>query len=112
MNKLKFKYKDDEYKKKGCIARMIITRKSELNKLINKRSDSTHQKKISSKRVKNNGDRKSKGTFTVIAPDKSTECYKRDGSICDSEKSVEIKQFDSLFYMEKIRKLEHEQNTV
>ena len=112
MNKLKIKYKDDEYKKKGCIARMIITRKSELNKLINKRSDATHQKKISSKRVKNNGDRKSKGTFTVIAPDKSTECYKRDGSTCDSEKSVEITQFNSLFYMEKIRKLEQERNTV
>ena len=88
MNKLKSKYRDEEYKKKGCIARMIITRKSELNKLINKISDSTHQKNISSKRVTNNGDRKSKGTFTVIAPDKSMEFYKSDGSICDSERSV------------------------
>ena len=41
MNKLKIKYKDEEHKKKGCIARMITTRKSELNKLINKRSDAT-----------------------------------------------------------------------
>ena len=38
MNKLKLKYKDDKYKKNGCIARMIITQKSELNKLINKRN--------------------------------------------------------------------------
>ena len=80
---------------------MIIVRKSELNNLINKRSDSTHQKKISSKRVTNNGDQNSKGTFTIIAPDKSTECYKRDGSIRNGESSVEMAQFDSLFYMEK-----------
>ena len=112
MKKLKLKYNDEEYKKKGCIARMIITRKSELNKLINKRSDSTHQKKILSKRVIKNGDRNSKGTFTVKAPDKSTECYNRDGSFCVSEKSVEIAQFDSLFYMEKIRNLENERNLV
>ena len=112
MKKLKLKYNDEEYKKKGCIARMIITRKSELNKLINKRSDSTHQKKISSKRVIKNSNQNSKGTFTVKAPDKSTECYNRDGSFCDSEKSVEIAQFDSLFYMEKIRNLENERNLV
>ena len=101
MNKLKLKYKDEEYKTKGCIARMIITKKSELNKLINKRSDSTHQKNISSKRVTNNGCQNSKGTFTVIAPGNSTECYKRGESICNGEKSVEIAQFDSLFYMKK-----------
>ena len=112
MKKIKLKYKDAEYKKKGCIARMIITRKSELNKLINKRSDSTHQKKISSKRVELNGDRNSKGTFTVKGPNKNTECYKRDGSISNSKKSVEIQEFDSLFYMEKIRKLENERNLV
>ena len=70
---------------------MIITRKSELNKLINKRSDSTHQKKISSKRVEINGDLYSKGTFTVKGPNKMTECYKRDGSICDSQKVSKYK---------------------
>ena len=112
MKKLKLKYKDEEYKKKGCIARMIITRKSELNKLINKRSDSTHQKKISSKRVDLLGDRNSKGTFTVKGPNNVPECYKRDGSICDGQKSVKIQEFDSLFYMKKIRKLENERNLV
>ena len=69
---------------------MIITRKSELNKLINKRSDSTHQKKISSKRVDLLGDRNSKGTFTVKGPNNVPECYKRDGLICDNQKSVKI----------------------
>ena len=44
IDQLELKYKeDDKYEKNGCIARMIITRKSELNKLINKRSESTHQ---------------------------------------------------------------------
>ena len=71
MNKLKLKYKDEEYKKKGCIARMIITRKSELNKLINKRSETTHQKKISRKRV-TKCDQNTKGSFTLKLPDNTT----------------------------------------
>ena len=52
MKQLELQYsKYDKYDKKGCIARMITTRKSELNKLINKRAETTHQKRISSKRT-------------------------------------------------------------
>jgi len=47
MDRLQLKYNEEEgYKNKGCIARMIITQKSELNKLINKRSEASHQKKF------------------------------------------------------------------
>lgn len=113
MNRLELKYDEDEgFRKKGCIARMIITRKSELNKLINKRSESTHQKKISSKRTsKDKKDRNSKGTFTIKGPDKS-ECYNRDGSICGSKGTGDVNRFDSHYYMEKIRLLEQQKNMV
>ena len=113
MEQLQLKYKeDDKYEKKGCIARMITTRKSELNKLINKRSESTHQKKISSKRTESKkGDRYSKGTFTIKEPNSTTNCYNRDGSLCGSERN-EVAQFNSHFYMEKIRQLENEKKKV
>ena len=112
MDRLKLKYKKEGYKKKGCIARMIITRKSELNKLINKRSEATHQKKISSKRTERKGSsRNSRDTFTIKGPNE-TECYNRDGSICGSKASGEVKRFDSHFYMEKIRALEVQKKLV
>jgi len=71
MNRLELKYNDDSLRNKGCIARMVMTRKSELNKLINKRTECTHQKKISSKRLgKIDGNRNSKGTFMIKGPEK------------------------------------------
>ena len=112
MDRLQLQYKDEGYKKKGCIARMIITRKSELNKLINKRSESTHQKKISSKRTeRNNSNRNSKGTFTIKGPNEDS-CYNRDGSVCSVDTKGQIERFDNHFYMEKIRLLEQQKNVV
>ena len=112
MDRLELKYQDDSPRIKGCIARMIMTRKSELNKLINKRTECTHQKKISSKRLdKNSGGRKSKGTFTIKGPQKA-ETYNRDGSICGTTGSGEVNRFDSYYYMETIRKLQQEKTKV
>ena len=66
MDRLELKYNEDSLRTKGCIARMIMTRKSELNKLINKQTECTHQKKISSKQLgKIDGNQNSKGTFTI-----------------------------------------------
>ena len=87
---------------------MITTRKLELNKLINKISELTHQNKLSSKRVSNDGDRNSKGTFTVKGPDKKSEYYMRDGSKSTNINKVEVPKFDNHFYMEKICALENE----
>ena len=114
MEQLELKYsEDDKYDKKGCIARMITTRKSELNKLINKRAETTHQKKISSKRTHSEkGNRNSKGTFTIKEPNSKANCYNRDGSLCGSEKKVESVRFNSHFYMQKIRNLENEKKKV
>jgi len=110
MNRLELKYNDDSLRNKGCIARMVMTRKSELNKLINKRTECTHQKKISSKRLgKIDGNRNSKGTFTIKGPEKC-ETYNRDGSICGTKGSGEINRFDNYYYMEMIRNLQQEKN--
>ena len=112
MDRLELRYNDASPRNKGCIARMVMTRKSELNKLINKRTESTHQKKISSKRIdKRNGRRQSKGTFTIKGPNNS-ETYNRDGSLCGTTGSGEINRFDSHYYMEKIRKLQQEKSKV
>ena len=114
MERLELKYReDDKYDKKGCIARMIMTRKSELNKLINKRSETTHQKKISSKRSHaDKTNRYSRGTFTIKDANNNASIYHRDGSICGSEKKEEVARFNSHFYMDKIRKLEKEKQNV
>ena len=45
MKKFKLKFIEDSHCK-GSIARMIVTRKCELSKVINKRAERTHQKKI------------------------------------------------------------------
>ena len=112
MDRLELKYEEDSLTKKGCIARMVITRKSELNKLINKRTECTHQKKISSKRLdKIGGNRNSKGTFTIKGPGK-TETFNRDGSICGSKGNGEDNRFDSHYYMELIRNLQKEKSMV
>ena len=90
---------------KGCIARMIATRKSELNKLINKRSDSTHQKKISSKRLKTDtnesSQRKMKRSFSVTGSN-IEEYFNRDGSVYSNSSKYAIILFNNHFYMEKI----------
>ena len=52
-----------------------------------------------------------KGTFTIKGPDKS-ETYNRDGSICGTKGSGEVNRFDSYYYMEVIRNLQHKKNKV
>ena len=54
MKKFKLKYTDD-VSIKGLIARMIVMRKYELGKVINKRAERMHQKKILKTRSKKEG---------------------------------------------------------
>ena len=52
MNKLNIKYSDqDENSEKGSIARMIVNRKCNIAKVVNKRVKSTHQNSIIRKRT-------------------------------------------------------------
>ena len=86
--------------------RMIITRKSELDKTINKRTKSNNQKKIPSKRTcEKTTSREGKVTFTINGPN-GRNCYIRDGSVFSSNPTIYIIPFDSHFCIEKIRNLE------
>ena len=49
MGKLNLKYSDDEKPAKGCVARLIVKRRCNIAKLINKRCKWTHQNKITKK---------------------------------------------------------------
>ena len=46
MKKFKLKYTQEDNMGKGSIARMIVLRKCELAKVINKRAEKTHQKRL------------------------------------------------------------------
>ena len=101
IKRLQLKYTSQDCNKKECIARMIAIKKFKLNKLINKRAKTTHQKKISSKRNPAlNSNRKITGTFTIRGPN-CEDCFDRDGFLFSSESKTEIVQFNNYFYMGK-----------
>lgn len=65
MKILRFNHEDNITSNiKGCIAGMIVNRKCVLTKLINKRAEKSHQKKIITKRTyAQDGTRKNKSKF-------------------------------------------------
>ena len=107
MKNFNLKY-DDDATTKGSIARMIVLRKCELAKVVNKRSENTHQKKIlktrSSEATKNQSRRKmNQNCFRI-----NQNWYNNDGSAYDKNKPRVPKNDNTIFYVEKIRKLENE----
>ena len=106
IKRLQLKYDIDNYKKKRSIARTIVTQKSELNKLMNKRTKSTHQKKISSMRTgTKNATCNGKGIFTIKRPN-YRDCYNRDGSIFSSNKKHTSFHLTVIFIWKGFRNLE------
>ena len=108
MKKMKLKYDDKSPNIKGSIARMIVNRKCEITKVINKRAEKSHQKTIISKRNKSQikdqrNQRRSKCTFSVSG---NNTWYMRDGSVCDGSKATLPPKFNSQFYLERIKELE------
>ena len=71
MNNLKLKYIEEANNDKdvSCIARMIVKRKKDLSKVINKRVQDTHQKKVLLKgtryEVKQKFDKRPETSFCV-----------------------------------------------
>ena len=51
MKRIGLQYDCSNPKKKGCIARMITRKRSDMFKVVNKRSEISHQKKISTNRL-------------------------------------------------------------
>ena len=75
-----------EEKGKGCIAMMVVRRKSELSKTTMKRSVTTHERKISTKRskadVEAEGKRKPKAKESfMICSNSESQWYDKDGAI-------------------------------
>ena len=77
-------------------------------KLVNKRAEKSHQKKITKRTTAQNGFKKTKSSFHISSND-STEniWYLRDGSICDGSRSVSS-GYKSFFFMERIKRLEEQ----
>ena len=110
LKQFKIKYAD-ELEIKGSIARMIVMRKCELGKAINKRSEKTHQKKIVKVRMKHNQSNENK--FQKINTNSfriDNNWFNDDGSeyTGNNNHGASITTDDTLFYIEKIRNLEEE----
>ena len=110
MKELKIKYEDSiTTATKGCIARMIVNRKCVLTKLINKRSEISHQRKIITKRTVAlpEGTKKVKSTFHVSSNGKGENVwFMRDGSVCDGSTIVVPNEVNTQFYLDRIKGLE------
>ena len=103
MKKFKLKYTKDQTK--GSIARMIVSRKCELAKMINKRSESTDQKKIL--KIRCEFDTKEKRRIKINSFRINGEWYNDDCSVYDENK-ITLKTDDSIRLVEKIKELERE----
>ena len=103
MKKFKLKYAEDSHVK-GSIARMIVTRKCELSKVINKRVEQTRQKIILKVRYnKEKENAKKIGAKKVNSFQINDSWYNADGSVYDANKdSFDEKELDN-FYVEKIK---------
>ena len=101
----KFKLRYTEGQTKGSIARMIVLRKCELAKVINKRSESTHQKKIL--KIRCEVDTKDKRRMKTNSFRINEDWYNDDCSVYDEIKTT-AKTDDSIRLVEKIKELERE----
>ena len=100
MKKFKLKYNNDDTK--GYIAQMIVLKKCELVKVINKRAENTHRKKIPKTRYSNGSTEREKTKMKPNSFRINKEWYNDDGSVYDESKAT-LKSDDSIFYVEKIK---------
>ena len=113
MKKFKLKYTQEDNISKGSIARMIVLRKCELAKVINKRAEKTHQKKISKTRynkedsAEKRNPKKKMNSFCI-----DDKWYNNDGSIYDKNSKPKSKCDETMYYVEKIKELEEELKAV
>ena len=86
MKKFKLQYIEDACIK-WSIARMIVTRKCELAKVINKRAERTHQKKILKTRLKKDETEEDNALkMKMYSYRIKDEWYNDDGSVYDHKK--------------------------
>ena len=106
MKTLNIIYTDQESTAKGCVARMVVKRKCNIAKVINKRVDRTHQGKVHIKRTQDEVAalplKDSEQAFAVG----TSGWFTSDGK--QHAPTGKIKSKRSHFYMNKIAKLESE----
>ena len=110
MKKIGLQYDCSNPKKKGCIARMITRKRSDMFKVVNKRSENSHQKKISTNRISAEGNeeeqKKNIGDqgkpFQIVGEG----WYTPDGSVYDNEEASS--QSQDPYYQRTIMKLQSE----
>ena len=107
MKNFKLKYAGDLDINRS-IACMIIMRKCQLGKVINKRSEKTYQKKIVKIRMKNNDDqiKCSERMKTNLFRINTTWFNDDDSQYTKTKDKLIDKEDNALFYIEKIKKLE------
>ena len=110
MKRIGLQYDCSNPKKKGCIARMIPRKRSDMFKVVNKRSEISHQKKISTNRLSVEGNeeeaKKNIGVggkpFQIVGEG----WYKPDGTVYDNEEASS--QSQDTYYQRTIQKLQSE----
>ena len=113
MKKFKLRYAED-VSMKGSIARMIVIRKCELGKVINKRTEKTHQKKILKTRYKlEDGISKRLQSKKPCSFRIEKMWFNDDGSLYDDCKSSAIAivpeiEKNTNYFMGKIKELQEE----
>ena len=112
MKKFKLKYIDD-VSMNGSIARMIVVRKCELGKVINKRAEKTHQKKILKTRYKNeDGESKNLAAKNPCSFRIEKDWFNDDGSVYDANKMASQTtvpdEMNQNYYQGKIKELQEE----
>ena len=78
MKKIGLQYDCSNPKKKGCIARMITRKRSDMFKVVNKRSKNSHQKKISTNRISTEGNKEETKKISETKANLS-RLWERDG---------------------------------
>ena len=102
MKKFKLNYNNGDTK--GYIDQMVVLRKCELAKVINKCAENTHQKQIPKIRYLN-GSMKEKIKMKLNSFRINNEWYNNDGSVYDKSKAT-LKLDDGIFSAEKVKELE------
>ena len=106
MRRLKIEYTDAENTAKGSIARMVVKRKCNIAKSLNKRTQKTHQGKVRIKRNKEEVSalplRDAEQAFTVG----KNKWYTIDGKEYEPTGSAKTKRNN--YYLNRIQKLEEE----
>jgi len=105
MDDLKLRYSDKDSKLKSSIARMVIQRRQEIAKVIEKRAERTHHKKITAKQsvIEHNA---TKRKSRLQSFQMNGRWYTKEGVVFNPETQSSKKEDLSNFYLTRIKHIE------